>query len=384
MNLVGFDLNATRVRMVSGPPETTPHTLYLDGVQAELPLALSLEGRTPAVGRAGIDIARRAPHLACLDFLPYLGTARQWVAGRHRLNAADALVLVFTHLQSTLPPNPKGPTAASALVLALPGYLTPAQTTLLAGLAQKVRWSMLGSVTAPLAAALAAQTERPWVGRAVVIDADDHALTCTVVGASDGRAHVLGQECYPGLGLLTWKERLLDAIADRCVHHSRRDPRDSAAAEQMLYNQLDDVLLACSGAQMVEVVLQATNWCQNLILQPQEIDDYCAALVRQTTEVIGATVAAAPKQGPMSALILTAAAVALPGLSATLAASVGSRVAVLELPPDMIAYATHQLGVCCYRDGLPQAHFEVVAPFLSADDSPPTAKEAKRARGAGA
>jgi molecular chaperone DnaK (HSP70) len=384
MNLVGFDLNATRVRVVSGPPETAPHTLYLDGVEAELPLALSLEGRSPAIGRAGVGIARRAPHLACLDFLPYLGTAREWVAGRHRLDAAGALALVFAHLQSVVPASPKGSKATSALVLALPGYFTPAQTTLLATLVQKVRWSLLGSVTVPLAAALAAQMERPWVGRVVVIDADDHALTCTVVGASEGRAHVLGQECHSNLGLLSWKERLLDAIADRCVHHSRRDPRDSAAAEQMLYNQLDDVLQASAGAQMVEVVLQATNWCQNLILQPRQIDDYCAALVQQTIEEIEAALAAAPKQGPMSAIILTAAAASLPGLSATLAANVGNRVVVLELPPDMIAYAAHQLAVCCYRDGLPQAHFEVVAPFLSADDSQPAAKQAKRARGAGA
>jgi hypothetical protein len=384
MNLVGFDLNATRVRVVSGPPDTVPCSLYLDGVEAELPMALSLEGRTPAVGRPGVGVARRAPHLACLEFLPYLGTARQWAAGRHRLDAAAALALVFAHLQAIVPATPKGSKATSALVLALPGYLSPAQTTLLGTLVQRLRWSLLGSVTAPLAAALAAQAERPWPGRAVVIDVDDHALTCTVVGASNGQAHVLGQECFPALALLTWKARLLDAIADRCVSHSRRDPRDSATAEQMLYNQLDDVLRASAQPQMVEVVLQASNWCQNLILQPQEIDEYCVAMVQQTTEELSAVVAAAPKQGPVSAIILTSTAAVLPGLAATLAADVGSRVPVLELPPDAIAYAAHELAGCCHRDGLPLAHFEVVAPFLTADEAQPTAKEAKRARGTGA
>src|SRR5207248_5445530 len=125
---------------------------------------------------------------------------------------------------------------------------------------------------------------------AVVIDADDHALTCALLvsdrqetpralinesdegdGPGDGptlsRVHA---RALPNLAVRAWKARLLDAVADRCIRHSRRDPRDSSAAEQMLYEQLDGVLDACWQEQPVEVAVQGEHWCQNLTLRPEE------------------------------------------------------------------------------------------------------------------
>src|SRR5947209_17179226 len=113
--LTGFDLNATRMRAVSGTPGTPPHTLPLDGAQAELPMALSLEGRAPVIGRPALGLCRLLPHVACLDFLGCLGEEREWSAGRHRLNAGDALALVFERLRP-LCANTKG------LAFALPAY----------------------------------------------------------------------------------------------------------------------------------------------------------------------------------------------------------------------------------------------------------------------
>src|SRR5262249_17022277 len=121
MTLVGLDLNGTWVRGVAGPAGATPHPLTLGGNQAELPLALSLEGRSPAVGRAGLALCRRLPHLACLDFLAHLGTPRQWSAGRHRLDAVTALTLVLEQLRPAC-------AGARGLVVAVPAYLDPEQT----------------------------------------------------------------------------------------------------------------------------------------------------------------------------------------------------------------------------------------------------------------
>ena len=82
MTLIGLDLNATRARAIQGEHHGSgpliPLGLPLDGNERELPLALSLEERHPQVGRAGAGLCRRSPHLACLDFLPYLGDDRTW------------------------------------------------------------------------------------------------------------------------------------------------------------------------------------------------------------------------------------------------------------------------------------------------------------------
>src|SRR5262245_7419471 len=98
MSLIGLDLNATRARAAHGPAQH-PAALRLEGEHLELPLALSLEGRHPAVGRAGAALCRRMPPFACQGFLPHLGTPRTWAAGRHRLDAGRALGLVFDCLQ---------------------------------------------------------------------------------------------------------------------------------------------------------------------------------------------------------------------------------------------------------------------------------------------
>src|SRR5690348_13419017 len=75
--LVGLDLNSSRARAVTTAPGQAPELLPIAG-EAELPLAVSLEGRSPEAGRAGLSLVRRAPHLACANFLPSLGGPRQW------------------------------------------------------------------------------------------------------------------------------------------------------------------------------------------------------------------------------------------------------------------------------------------------------------------
>ena len=132
MSLIGLDLDASRARAVIGPRPHTVAPLVLDGDRADLPLALGLEGKQIQVGRAGLALARRRPHLACLDFLAHLGSGRIWSADRHRLDADRALGLVFGVLAGKLARN-------SALVMSLPAYLSDDQIVELRCLASAAR-----------------------------------------------------------------------------------------------------------------------------------------------------------------------------------------------------------------------------------------------------
>src|SRR5436190_7274158 len=116
---VGVDLTASRVRAEGVGGKS--HPLVLDEPDAELPLYISGERRTPEVGRPGFALCRKAPHLVCSNFLPALGQAREWRVGRHVLVAEAALGLVFDRI--------RGPIAAEtdAVALSLPVYLGPAQ-----------------------------------------------------------------------------------------------------------------------------------------------------------------------------------------------------------------------------------------------------------------
>src|SRR5260221_727713 len=88
--------------------------------------------------------------------------------------------------------------------------------------------------------AMSSETGRPPL--TMIVDADDHALSGALVQCEANQARLLGTTAQPRLNQRVWKDRILNALADRCVRTCRRDPRDSAAAEQTLYEQIDDAL----------------------------------------------------------------------------------------------------------------------------------------------
>src|SRR5579871_6032 len=313
MTLIGLDLNATRARAIGGENQGSvpraPLGLPLDGNERELPLAISLEERRPQVGRPGASLCRRWPHLTCLDFLPHLGDDRTWDAGRHRLDAAGAMSLVCEHLQRKL-------SRADGVTVALPSYFSPAQAALLANLAGRARWQLLGSVPAPVAVALAAHEHLPWSGLALVVDLDGHALTFSAVAVRDDVLRVVHTQTVPQLARGVWLCRLLDCAALRCVRLSRRDPRESAETEQLLYDQLASLLDTRLGDAPAQMVLQTPHWYQHLKFSPAELTTFCAPLVQRALDEIQDYFGAIASFGPVGALLLTGAVGRLPGLAA--------------------------------------------------------------------
>ena len=312
MSVVGLDLNATRARAVHGTGLAAPSGLDLEAGRRDMPLAVSLAERSPAAGAAGAGLRRKAPHLAVLDFLPDLGQPREWAAGRRRLDAADALTLVFQRLHQTLG-------RAEGVFLTLPTYLSDAQEIQALQLAGKAHWRLLGTTQTPTAAALAAYERLPWSGLALVADVDGHALTWSAVSVEADHVQVVRTHSCPHLNLGAWVLRLLNGAAVRCVRMSRRDPRHSADAEQTLYEQLEE-LLASGGASggMVELVIQAPQWYQNLMLHSDELTAFCAPLAQQAVAEMQAFAEATAAHGAPATLLATAAAGGLPGLTAAL------------------------------------------------------------------
>jgi hypothetical protein len=388
-SLLGIDLNATRVRAVAGGAGEPPQSLLFDASAEELPLALSLEHRHIEIGAAGLALCRRLPHLACLDFLGCLGTDKQWTAGRHRLDAARALALIFEHLRPILAGH-------QGVALALPAYLSAAQTDLIIATAARAKLPILGLVPNPLATVLIAYAEQPWTGAALVADIDDHALTWSVVNIDGTKARLIATESWPMLSMLSWRERLLDVLADRCVRQSRRDPRDSGEAEQSLYEQIDPILDICRHGQMAEAAVQTTQWYQNLIVQPGELASACGSLMRQAVDAMRSVQAATLPPGGAGAVVLTDAVARLPGLAAAiesiaspplpapspvdddfgaglLEAMHGERSSLYLPAPDAPARAAHALAGRWQRRELPPGRLDHVPllPPSPSDAGPP-------------
>jgi hypothetical protein len=298
-----------------------PATLPLESPQADLPLCIHVGGRSAEVGQAGLALCRSRPHEVFRGFLPALGcpgdTGRRWLTAAHGLDSAGALALVLGRLQAAC-------RVGRGVVLAVPDYLSPEQVERARALAAQARLPVVGSLPASLACALAAYAEQAWFGTAVVIDVDDHALSVSIVQDANGQAHLLSTAARPHLGLHAWKARLLNALADCCILQSRRDPRDSAVAEQALYDQLDGILDDCRHGRLVNVAFRTEHWYQNLVLQPEEVSAFCATLVRQILAEVACVFRASWPKGPPRMFLLTAAAGLLPGLVPALQDQVGA------------------------------------------------------------
>ena len=108
-SLVGLDLDARRARAAHGPAgDAAPRPLKLDPPHDELPMAVSLEKRTPEVGHAALALARKLPHLTAPAFLAALGQPRDWRAGRVRIDATGATMLAAERIRAAvagIPPS---------------------------------------------------------------------------------------------------------------------------------------------------------------------------------------------------------------------------------------------------------------------------------------
>lgn len=381
MTLLGLDLNATRVRAVSGPAGDFPLPVPLDPPGLELPMALSLERPRAEVGRAALRLCRISPHLVCRAFLPHLSESspRRWTVGRRSLDGRQALEVVWQRLQPVC-------RSAKGVALILPAYLADDQLQAALKPARQARLSLVGSISSPLALALAAYAEQPWFGYALAADLDDHALTLSTIRTDKGHAQLVETRVYPHLGWQAWQERLLNALADCCVLQSRRDPRDAPSAEQALFEQLDGLLEAAQSGRIIQLGFQGMNWYQNLIIQPEQPAGFCAPLLNRLVAEIENVWTSSWPEGPPGALLLSAAAGRLPGLPSVLRrrmdewtpVSAGLFAApeeedfgddllddhlqagpnVLVLPEEAPARAAHVLAGAFQRGELPGVHCE--------------------------
>src|SRR5262245_9198082 len=141
---LGLDLNSTRLRAMSAEAGRPTRPVVLDEPLDELPLAASLENRSPEVGRAALGLERRTPHLAAFDFLNDINLPRKWEAGRHRYTASELMAQVLARVRPVLP-------RSDNTTLAVPVYLTTAKVTALMHVMERAKLPVRGSLLLPLA-----------------------------------------------------------------------------------------------------------------------------------------------------------------------------------------------------------------------------------------
>src|SRR5829696_2706955 len=369
---LGVDLNAGRARAAQARAGRN-RLFLLDDPRPDLLLAISLEKRTPEVGRAALAACRKLPHTICAGYLPFLGQTTEWRAGRQSLTADGAVALALDRLRSACPGH-------DGFSLALPTYLSLSQVGRLLGLAEKARVKVRGTSTVPLALAAERAThflygqadesgESAHAARSItptsvlIVDADEHALTAAVVRLAEEEVRILSAAAFPRLGVRLWRERLLDALADRCVRLCRRDPRDTADAEQMLFDQIEEAVDRARTGQRVSLSVRATHWYQDLVQTPADFDAFCASLCRQAADEVRLFLGVTNEPEPPRAAWLTHDAGRLPGLAAALHQNTTERTNVRILHPEAAAAAIANLTDRWTSGELPRTHLDTAIPL---------------------
>lgn len=394
--VLGLDLTSSRARAVSVGGGKA-RAVLLEDPHEEMPLFLACEKRTPVVGREAYSLVRRMPHAVGTNFLPAVGQPKEIQAGRYGFTADACLDLAFSKMKPAITAE------TEAMAIVLPSYLAPNQVTRLVELAQRYKFPLKGTATALLAIAahrasilLAGKPQQPsaekpppagWVvpmrpvsggpGSVLLIDADEFALSAAAVHVERDVAKLTGQAFWPRVAVRAWKDKLLDAVSDRCVRICRRDPRDSADAEQSLYEQLDDALDRLRTGQRVNLTIRTAHWYQDLLLQPEELDGYCAALSQAGAESVRELIASL--SAPPRAVWLTHAAGRLPGLGLAIHQATPEGTAVEVLPPGAAAHAAAALVPRWLSGDLPRTHLDATLPYPSVQLREPKPAESPKA-----
>src|SRR5262249_28848545 len=150
---------------------------------------------------------------------------------------------------------------------------------------------------------------------ALVVDVDDHALTWSIVERMTDRTRLRLAQTSMALARGAWMRRLLDGISHRCVLQSRHDPRESAEAEQGLYEQLLHGL-AATHSTLVQLQVRGPSWSHHMMLPPDDLVGFVGPLLRQASAELDAllTLIDTMGQGALARVVLTPEAAGLPGL----------------------------------------------------------------------
>lgn len=358
--LVGVDLSASRIRAVAAGVGSV-RALHLDDPNEDLPLCVSLDRRPAQLGHAALARVRTLPHAVCCNFLPLVGTPNEWRGERLTLSADAALAECLNAVRPTI----EAETDAAGLVL--PGYLSVRQVRSILELATSARWPLRGSAVAPLAIASHRAAGMTAAVRGVdptvlIIDADEHAVSASLVAICTDEVKLLASTAVAKTGVKLWKDRLIDGLSDRCVRVCRRDPRDSSAAEQDLYLQLDDALDAARVGRRVTLGVRSEKWYQDLTLSPDEFEAVCEPVNRVAIDGLKQFLFSAPVTVPPRAVWLTFPAGRLPGLAAKIYKHSPENTQVSLLPANAAAEAATALVPRWLTGHLPRTHLDASIP----------------------
>lgn len=320
----------------------------------ESPGIALFEDGTLLTGAAAAARAQLRPRAVCDTFWDRLDTEPLGRPYPARVSHAD---VAFAHLRALCsslagPPPQAGPggvpraetAAGREVVLAVPGFWTPAALGLLLSVTRAAGLDVRGLVDAAVASACFA----PRHDRFLHLDLTRHRAVLTTLDGHDGTRRLAVAD-VPGLGTAAFEAAFRDHLAHRFVAETRYDPRHSGPSDQALHDAMPGWLRDLRGLPSCPAVLTAGGREHRVLISLEDFARAGTALHERLAEQVRAHAEASRPR----LLLLSARASQKPGLSAHLRDRTGLE--VMELPRDaaVVAALRHHRHIRRAGDALP-------------------------------
>jgi len=251
------------------------------------------------VGRAAAAGARLKPVLAFDRFWSDLSTdplPRPVPGARSRADLAYAQLRDLW--QESAQPGDEA-------VFALPGTMRPAETGLLAGIAQAAGIPVAGYVDFAVAACAGIEAHET----VLQLDLQLHQAVLTELHGDPLRRGRV--EVAPRAGLKSLQDAWAQLVAEAMVRRTRFDPLHQAAAEQQLYDRLPEWLGRLATAEAVDIEIDAAAGRFGVSLRREQFVFAAEAWYTQLADLIQGS----RRAGEPVTIALSARAAALPALA---------------------------------------------------------------------
>jgi hypothetical protein len=304
---------------------------------AESPGIALFEGGALLTGAAAAARAQLRPRAVCDTYWDHLDTEPLKRPYPARVSHAD---LAFAHLRAM--GESLGP-GETEVILAVPGFWTPASLALLLSVTRAAGLDVRGLVDSAVAGACFA----PRTGRLLHLDLTRHRAVLTTLDGRDGTSRLAVADTS-GLGTAAFDASFADHFTRRFVAETRYDPRHSGGSDQALHDAIPLWLRDLRSLPSCPAALAAGGREHTITISIEDFARAGKALqARLAEEVLAQAGAARPL------LVLSARASRQPGLSAHLREHAGLE--VFELPYDaaVLAAQRHHPRIRHEGDALP-------------------------------
>lgn len=307
-----------------------------------------VDGEELVTGHAALERGRLKPRRVHHRFWDELDTTPLPRPFPRGLNRGDLAHAQLSRIWSTILKRPASVPAdgdSDTVILAVPGYFSADQLSLILGIAKACEMPVVGMVDAAVAA-----SAHGYPGtRLLHLDLLLHRVVLTEMTQEDGEVGRRHVETIEETGLVDLLDLWAKQIADLFIHETRFDPLHSAATEQGLYDHLPATLARLRRASSALLVMETGGKEKSVEIGRRQLVTAADRIYQSILQLVRS----AAESGPVATLLLSHRITQLPGIEQQLVDAFGTAMVGLTAGAAAAGALEHHRLIAAPTDEVP-------------------------------